>query len=249
VDGKPWVKKGGEPFDIGMEYFDSAEVCEIVGLFLIKELSELGIEQGIYRDDGLCVTDLAPREVEKYKKKMSEIFRKYKLDITIEANKKKDIYLDLQKGENDSFRKPEDNPTYVSKESNHPLKVLEIIPKGVNKCLRRISNLPQTIRMHWKEVGIISNYQPEENTNESSVPKRNRCRKIRYFNTPFSKDVKTNVGKQCLQAMDKHFPKGNTLHKIVNRNNVNISYRCTAILGGENCSTRFQTFEKWRQSG
>jgi hypothetical protein len=43
--------------------------------------------------------------------------------------------------------------------------------------------------------------------------------------------VKTNVGKKFLQLMDKHFPVGNPLHKIFNRNSVKMSYRCTANLG------------------
>ena len=61
--------------------------------------------------------------------------------------------------------------------------------------------------------------------------KENTANKIIYFNPPFSKDVTTNVGKQFMQAMDKHFPKGNPLNKIFNRNSVKMSYRCTANLG------------------
>ena len=52
-----------------------------------------------------------------------------------------------------------------------------------------------------------------------------------YFNPPFSKDVTTNVGKQFLQAMNKHFPKWNPLNKISNRSSVKMSYRCTDNLG------------------
>ena len=129
-------------------------------------------------------------------------------------------------------------PNY--KESNHLLKVLESIPKGVNKRLSRISCTEEIFNQGARDYqdalersgyNFKLNYQPEENTNESSLPKRKRCRKIIYFYPPFSKDVKTNVGKQFLQAMDKHSPKGNPLHKIFNRNNVKMSYRCTANLG------------------
>ena len=42
--------------------------------------------------------------------------------------------------------------------------------------------------------------------------------------------MKTNVGKQFLQLMDKHFPPGNPLHQIFNRNKVKMSYRCTPNL-------------------
>ena len=43
VDGEPWTKKGEEIFDVGMGFFDGAEVCEIVGLFMLEKLQELGI--------------------------------------------------------------------------------------------------------------------------------------------------------------------------------------------------------------
>ena len=77
----------------------------------MDEIKMLGVDSGIYRDDGLMVTDLAPRGVEQLKKKLSAIFRKEKLEITIEANKKKveflDIYLDLDLDEYGPFRKPQ----------------------------------------------------------------------------------------------------------------------------------------------
>ena len=53
LDGQPWAKKGGDIFDVGMGFFDGAEVCEVVGLFMLEEIrKELKINCGIYRDDG-----------------------------------------------------------------------------------------------------------------------------------------------------------------------------------------------------
>ena len=48
---------------------------------------------------------------------------------------------------------------------------------------------------------------------------------IILFNSPFSKNVKTNVGCKFLCLIDKHFPRTKKLHKIFNRNNVKVS--CT----------------------
>ena len=39
--------------------------------------------------------------------------------------------------------------------------------------------------------------------------------------------VKTNIARNFLQLLDKHFPPGHKLHKIFNRNNVKVSYGCT----------------------
>ena len=57
-DGIPWVKRSGnEDFDMPMGLCDSAEVCELVGAFLLNNLSH-AIDKtsvGLYRDDRLGV--------------------------------------------------------------------------------------------------------------------------------------------------------------------------------------------------
>ena len=53
-----------------------------------------------------------------------------------------------------------------------------------------------------------------------------------WFKTPFNKDVSTNVAKELLDLLDKHFQKSVKLHKIFNRNNVKVSYSCTENMNG-----------------
>ena len=48
-----------------MGSFDGAEACELVGLFLLSQLSHTNLNVGLYRDDGLAVTALKPRQAEK----------------------------------------------------------------------------------------------------------------------------------------------------------------------------------------
>ena len=72
-------------------------------------------------------------------------------------------------------------------------------------------------------------YQPSANSNEAKTPSTSnstRRRNIIWFNPPFSKSVKKNVGKIFLNLIDKHFPPSNPLHKVFNRNNVKVSYSC-----------------------
>ena len=45
------MKKGNSIFDVGMGSFDGAEICEVVGLFLLAQLQPLKIELGLYCDD------------------------------------------------------------------------------------------------------------------------------------------------------------------------------------------------------
>ena len=44
-----------------------------------------------------------------------------------------------------------------------------------------------------------------------------------WFNPPYNRNVKTNIGYNFLRLVDKHFPKGSTLHKIFNWNNLKVS--------------------------
>ena len=53
-----WIKKDGNLFDVTMGSYDGAEICELVGLFLLHELNTLMTDKagsiGLYRDDGLA---------------------------------------------------------------------------------------------------------------------------------------------------------------------------------------------------
>jgi hypothetical protein len=55
---KTWVKRNNETmFDVTMSSYDGAEICELVGLFILSKLeAKFGKNQvGLYRDDGLAI--------------------------------------------------------------------------------------------------------------------------------------------------------------------------------------------------
>ena len=97
----------------------------------------------MYRDDGLAVTRATPRPVENLKKKICDIFRNNKLEVTIEANLKKVDFLDItMELDTDIFRpyiKPNTVPLYINSLSNHPPSVIKNIPDAINKRLSKIS--------------------------------------------------------------------------------------------------------------
>ena len=100
-DGTPWAKKGESFFDIGQGSYDGAETCELVGLFLLEELSKIErLNVGIYRDDGLACTRASPRQAEKLRQKVAAIFTKHGLGTTSSANTKRieflDVFFDLE---------------------------------------------------------------------------------------------------------------------------------------------------------
>ena len=148
--------------------------------------------------------------------------------------------MDLDLEEYGPYIKPNDTPIYVDAGSNHPSKVLENIPKGINK---RLSSISATKEIFEKSAPVYQaaleksgykyrlNFEPTPDTSNGSKKQgKQRKRSILWFNPPYSRSVVTNVGKEFLRIMDKHFPPGNPLNKIFNRNKVKMSYRCTPNL-------------------
>ena len=56
---------------------------------------------------------------------------------------------------------------------------------------------------------------------------RNRKRNILWYNPPYNSSVKTNIGREFLKLVDRCFPHGHPLRKLINRNTVKVSYSCT----------------------
>ena len=73
-----------------------------------------------------------------------------------------------------------------------------------------------------------------------SIPhhRGNRKRNVIWFNPPFNQNVTTNVARNLLDLVDKHFPQHHRYHKLFNRNNVKTSYSCmgnmATIISGHN---------------
>ena len=86
--GVAWKKTSGV-FDITMGAYHGAEVCELVGLFLLNEM-HIKFPQlnfGIYRDDGLGEHRRLPGpDLERMKKGIIALFKSHGLRITIATN-------------------------------------------------------------------------------------------------------------------------------------------------------------------
>ena len=74
--GNTWMKKAENIFDVAMGAYDGAEVCELVGTFLLEKISEICNKSNIelYRDDGLSIfRNRSGTQLEKMKKEIAEI--------------------------------------------------------------------------------------------------------------------------------------------------------------------------------
>ena len=87
-NGQTWVKKEGGIFDITMGGHHGAEVCDLIGLYILSQLIEVLPNTGLYRDDGLSVSTATNRQIEIMKKKVCKFFRDNGIAVTIEANSK-----------------------------------------------------------------------------------------------------------------------------------------------------------------
>ena len=71
-----------------MGSFDGAESCELVGTYLLHNIKDkYDYDFGLYRDEGLGITQASSRQTEQIKNDLCNIFNKHGFKITIEANK------------------------------------------------------------------------------------------------------------------------------------------------------------------
>ena len=61
------------------------------------------------------------------------------------------------------------------------------------------------------------------NNNNFQNARRNRNRKVIWFNPPYSQNMKINIGKLFVNLVRKHFPKNSKYHKIFNLNTLKLS--------------------------
>ena len=128
-----------------MGSFDGAEVCELVGLFILNTLEKrFGKDVGLYRDDGLAaLRTTSGRLADKARKELTTIFESFGLRITAQTNIKcvnfLDLTLDLSNGKYKPYRKPNDEPLYINRLSNHPPSITRQLPHSVNKRINKLS--------------------------------------------------------------------------------------------------------------
>ena len=179
--------------------------------------------------------------MDKLRKDITKIFKNEGLKITCETNLIETDYLDVKfnipKSKYFPFKKPNDNPLYINTSSNQPPQVIEQTLKTISQRLSNIScdeiefsKVCQEYRNALTESGHkeILKYEPKDaNLNR----KRRRKRKIIWFNPPFNKNLKTELGRKFFNLFDRHFPKTHIYHKMFSSNNVKLSYSCTENMG------------------
>ena len=237
--GKPWVKKEGV-WDISQGSYDSAEVTDLVGLYLLQQIrdKDLGVDPCLYRDDFVTDSDKDTNENEDIKKAICEVFTDNGLHLKAQANQKVidflDVTLNLNTGEYSPYNKPNNIPVYVNAGSNHPPKVLQNIALGVQKRLSTNSSSEEVFNkakpMYQDALNKAGHkhqlkYEPVDvNSLNKKRKKRKRYKRLFWFTPPYEMTVASSLGKDFINLVKEEFPPGHPYHSVLNEHTIRFSY-------------------------
>ena len=154
--------------------------------------------------------------------------------------------MDLDEGIHKPYTKPNTNIVYVDKKSNHPPKVLDSIPKGVERRLVGLASNRECFNQEkdqyqraLEQAGFNHILSMEEGRQQQPNPveqeslgevrsqgeRRNRGRKITWFNPPYNMYIQNNIGRFFIDLVGRHL-NDPLLGKLFNKNNLKVSYSC-----------------------
>ena len=248
-------------FDVKTGAYDGAEVCELVGTYMLFFISENYNKKdfGLYRDDRLgVVNNKSGPETKKTKKYIQKIFKENKLDKVIQCNVKRVNYLDVSLNLNNSnfkpYHKPDNEMLYIHKDSNQPPSILKQISTSTEKRISTLSS-NETIFNESKEIykkapyksgyrQTLKYHHPKEDVTNN---KRDRKRSVIWFNPPFSVNVKAKVGNSFLSNIRKYLLQRHKFSKLLNRNTIKVSYSRMPNIKAEIHKHNKKTLEKSQQ--
>ena len=198
--------------------YDSSQIAGLVGLYILNMLTRIisPLQVGLYRDDGLLYIPNSNGPLSSsIQKRIIRAFKFLGFKIEISSNIKianfLDVTLDLSNNSYKPFIKPNQNPSYINVNSNHPKNIIKQIPKAVNLRIGKLSANEKIFKESSKRyIEALKNSGFKEDfrylklnmTNEIAkennnyVQKnKNRKRKIIWFNPPFCKLANIDVGK------------------------------------------------------
>ena len=159
---------------------------------------------GLYRDDGLAAINNAnDPKLDRIRKYIIALFKEEGLWITIEVNLIETDFLDvtfnLATKNYFPFRKA-NTPLYINAFSNHPLAIIKQLPKMISKRISDLScnkeefdKVKSVYESVLKDSGHFSSMS--YNNNNTQNARRNGNKKVICSNSPYSQNVKTNIGK------------------------------------------------------
>ncbi len=175
-----------------MGSYDEAEICELVGLFILNKLGQKFRKEniGLYRDDGLAIMkSKSARLADKTRKELHKCFEQFGLKITAEAQFNLHVVnflhatFDLNNGKFKPYRKPNDDPLYINRHSNHPPSIIKQLPTSINKRISALSVDEQTFHESapiYQNALKAQQFRPQTRLHEASTTKNTQKQTTQY---------------------------------------------------------------------
>ena len=133
---------------------------------------------------------------------------------SIAMSKQSTIRLNLTNGTVKSYRKPDNITSYIHTQSKHPPNIIKQVPIAIEKFCHSLKKF-----FKYQGYNHAFSYNP-------TPPNDNNQNKKQWHNSSFDKNVSTNIGKNFLYIIRKHFPRIFKVPLNFNKNNVKVSYGC-----------------------
>ena len=137
-------KKTESYFDVTMGSYDGAEICELVGIYILTRLATIikKSDCGLYRDDGLVILrNVNGQQIDRTRKNIIKIFKDVGFSIDIENDTKVveflDITFNLSNGIYKRYKKANNTLLYVNKCSTHRSQIINQILRTIDERLSR----------------------------------------------------------------------------------------------------------------
>ena len=137
-------KKTESYFDVTMGSYDGAEICELVGIYILTRLATIikKSDCGLYRDDGLVILrNVNGQQIDRTRKNIIKIFKDVGFSIDIENDTKVVEFLDitfiLNNGIYKRYKKANNTLLYVNKCSTHRSQIINQILRTIDERLSR----------------------------------------------------------------------------------------------------------------
>ena len=149
-------------------------------------------------------------------------------------------YLDVTVNLNDDsyrpYRNKNDETHHIHIQSDHPPSITKQLPRSIEKRLLQLSSskdifygtapyYEQCLASCEYNENLTYQEHGEYIENIKNI-RKNRKRNNIWLNPPYSKSLKTNIGKYFFRLLNKNFPPSHKLYKIFNKNNLKLSYSC-----------------------
>ena len=188
--------------------------------------------KGRNRDNGLVLLrNASGPQSERTRKDITWEFKKQGLNISISTNLKicnfLNITLNLTDGTHYPYRKPNSETLYIDTNSNHLPTIIKHLPAAIGRWISDISSSKEVFnkaKPHYesalKQSGhekliYIERKKPVTHTVQNSH--MNRQTNMIWFNLPYSMNIQTNIGREFLNLVSKHFLKNHWHNKIFNK--------------------------------